>query len=137
MAVAEAGRMTTLLLVEPSPDRQRSLVALLGTRGYRVLTAADGAAAVELLADPRRPTVIVLDVSEPIAAGQRLVSALDEPPLRDLPVVVLSTVAGTNRELPAHTVAVLIGRPVRGEVLLEIVDKVCRPPRARLESQAG
>ena len=129
--------MTNLLLVEPSPDLQRSLVALLEGRAYRVAIAADGAAAVEHLADPRRPTVIVLDVSEPIVEGQRLVAALAEPPLRDVPVVVLSSVAGAHRQLPEHTVAVLIGRPLRGDVLLDIIDKVCRPPQVRLESQAG
>jgi len=127
--------MATLLLVEPMPDLQRSLVALLQARGYQVVTAANGAGALEILSRVPHPSAILLDVTEPIAGDATLIAALDH---REIPVIVLSAVCGAHRELPARTVAVLIGRPIRTEVLLEIVGRVCRPPLAmQAISQAG
>jgi CheY-like chemotaxis protein len=131
--------MTPLLLVEPVPDLQRLLVASLHAHGYTVVAVANGDQALRHLAAARRPAVILMDVTEPIPEGRRLVDALSaDPEQRGIPVVLLSSVCEASRDVPPGTVAVLIGRPVRTEVLLQVLDRICRPQRhERLESQVG
>ena len=110
--------MTHLLLVEPAPDLQRSMVELLQVAGYRVAAVRNGGEALRTLGTSIRPSAIILDVSIPIVGGEQLATALvTDPRLREIPVIVLSTVCGQHRELPPRTVAVLIGRPLRAEVL--------------------
>jgi CheY-like chemotaxis protein len=130
--------MTNLLLVEPAPDLQRSLVELLQGARYGVVAVRNGGEALRTLGTSTRPSVIILDVTIPIVGGADLAAALaTDPRLREIPVIVLSTVCGQHRDLPPRTVAVLIGRPLRAEVLLEIVDRVVRPRHAAgAESQA-
>jgi CheY-like chemotaxis protein len=53
--------MTTVLVVDDEPQIVRTLRINLEARGYGVLTAADGAAALRVAADGK-PDVIVLDL---------------------------------------------------------------------------
>jgi CheY-like chemotaxis protein len=108
---AAAGGSETLLLVEDEPDvldvTRRSLEGL----GYRVLTAASGAEALERLAAAGAVHVLLTDVVMPGMDGQELACrALKDQPL--LRVVFLSghpPEAVCRRDSPHH---VFVRKPV-------------------------
>lgn len=58
----------TILVVDDSPTEQRLVAAALTGQGFRVITAADGDAAIELAAK-ELPRLIVLDVVMPKKNG--------------------------------------------------------------------
>ncbi|MBI5494937.1 MAG: response regulator [Deltaproteobacteria bacterium] len=94
-----------VLVVEDDPQARDMLVKQLGREGCTVRQAADGVAALELLAD-RRPTVILLDLMMPRMDGFELLSRLqDEPQWKGIPVVVV-----TAKELTDADRARLEGR---------------------------
>jgi CheY-like chemotaxis protein len=62
--------MPTVLIVEDEWVIADALTAALTDAGYRVLTAANGRIALELLAE-LRPDVILLDFMMPIMNGRR------------------------------------------------------------------
>ena len=61
--------MPTILIAEDDRRVRESLDRALRLEGYDVVTAGDGAAALELFED-RRPDLLLLDVSMPNADGQ-------------------------------------------------------------------
>ncbi len=70
-APAAAGPAETILVVEDNADARESLCLALELRGHRVLPAADGAAALEVL-ERERPRVAVLDIGLPGMDGYEL-----------------------------------------------------------------
>lgn len=66
------------------------LVVLLETEGFEVLTAQNGAEALERLRD-RHPSVILLDLMMPVMAGDEFRRRqLADPRLRDVPVICMT-----------------------------------------------
>jgi len=110
--------MSKLLLIVPDPERLDALAAILRGRGHDVATATDARNAIEHTTG--RPDAVILDVSRD---GERA-KLDDDTRLHGVPVIVLSDIAGVDRELPLQTVAVLIGAPVRKTLLLEVLDRV-------------
>ena len=80
-----------ILLVEDDVDVRHSLTELLEDEGYRVTTANDGSAALELLRGGARPDLLIADLLMPVMTGAELIKALraDERFAR-IPVVVFS-----------------------------------------------
>jgi signal transduction histidine kinase len=76
----EAPRGTERVLVVEDDEALRRLTArVLGRYGYTVLTAADGAEALRLLAEPATPPdLLVSDVVMPAISGPQLLQALRE-----------------------------------------------------------
>lgn len=58
----------TILVVEDYEDTSLTMRLALEDRGYRILEASDGAAAVELAAR-ERPDIILMDLSLPVMDG--------------------------------------------------------------------
>ena len=86
---ADATDRATVLVVDDNADMRGYLARLLG-RTYRVVAAANGAAALEAVrAEP--PDLVVSDVMMPGLDGFALLRALrDEPATASLPVILLS-----------------------------------------------
>jgi two-component system, cell cycle response regulator DivK len=84
------GAQPLVLVVEDHDDTRFMLVYLLERRGCRVVTAADGEAAV-YLAEQARPDLILMDASLPrldgLAATRRIRTT---PALHDVPIVFIS-----------------------------------------------
>ncbi len=84
---------TIVLLVEDDPVILQLLVVNFELEGYEVLTATQGAEALEV-ARERRPEVVVSDIMMPVMNGMDLLAKMAaDPDLAGVPVVLLSAKA--------------------------------------------
>jgi two-component system KDP operon response regulator KdpE len=81
------GRVTTILIVEDELPIIRFLRASLAERGYRLIEAASGRAALDLAAS-RKPELILLDLGLPDMEGLDVLNRLRQ--WSSAPVIVLS-----------------------------------------------
>lgn len=83
--------MRTILLVDDEYGIVEVLRMLLVDEGYAVLTASDGAQALELLGE-RTPDAVITDQMMPLMTGTELFRAMRKlPALRPVPVVLISS----------------------------------------------
>ena len=76
-----------ILVVEDDPRMQRLLRSQLGARGYEVVVAGDGEAALDAVADAE-PTVVLLDISLPGISGLDVCRGLRE--WSSVPILLLT-----------------------------------------------
>jgi two-component system, chemotaxis family, chemotaxis protein CheY len=103
MARARAGERL-VLVVDDDPDILQTLGLCLTTEGYRVLMAANGKEALDLL-ENERPSVILLDLMMPVMDGWQFVAELEHRGRRDVPLLILSadrSVQGHAEQLRAN-----------------------------------
>ncbi|TNC22463.1 response regulator [Amycolatopsis alkalitolerans] len=77
----------TVLVVDDEPQIVRALRINLAARGYKVITAHDGAAALRAVADTK-PDVVVLDLGLPDMDGNEVIAGLRG--WTTVPIIVLS-----------------------------------------------
>src|SRR5690348_8379132 len=83
-----------ILVVDDDRDIVRLVEASLHSQGYEVMTAADGAAALEL-AVARKPDLVISDVMMPGMDGWELVKQLrSRPHFGLIPVILLTALGG-------------------------------------------
>lgn len=83
--------MKTVLVVEDSPTTRKHIALGLRSAGYRVVAAADGMEALELLSQPENNAdLIVTDLNMPNLDGLGLIRAIRFTD-RHLPIVILSS----------------------------------------------
>jgi DNA-binding response OmpR family regulator len=103
----------------------------LAARGYRVMSAADGAAGLAL-ARKARPDLVILDMMMPILDGRHVLQQLHaDPALRSVPVIMLTARRGEGDVVDALELgaADFISKPFSPE---ELVARVARLlPHAR------
>ena len=84
---------TVVLVVDDDPVILKLLTVNFELEGYDVLTATQGAEALDV-ARERRPDVVVSDIMMPVMSGIDLVVAMQaDPDLATIPVVLLSAKA--------------------------------------------
>jgi CheY-like chemotaxis protein len=86
----------TVLVADDDPTIVQLLTLTLEPDGFRVVTANDGETALRL-AKLERPALILLDWQMPGASGIEVTRALrsnDDPVLRDVPVVLITSQSG-------------------------------------------
>jgi CheY-like chemotaxis protein len=113
------------LVVEDDAATRDLLVSLLTAEGYAVTTAADGAAALERVAQ-QPPDLILLELRLPGMDGQTFAARYQQQPGPHAPIVVLSA----HQERPsvdAIPAAGRLGKPFDLDDLLEAVDRCTRP----------
>jgi len=80
-----------VLVIDDDPAQRRLLERMLGARDYRVLTAADGEAGVEIAA-ASHPDLILLDVMMPRLNGYQACRALKgQAGTAAIPIIMLTT----------------------------------------------
>jgi two-component system KDP operon response regulator KdpE len=79
--------MTRVLVIDDEPQILRALRINMSVRGYEVMTAATGAAALRMAAD-NRPDVIILDLGLPDMSGIEVLAGLRG--WLSTPIIVLS-----------------------------------------------
>lgn len=99
--VSKPAQQATILVVEDSPINQRILRGLLEREGYRIHTADNGRAAMELLQDEDElPDLIVLDILMPEINGLEVCRLLKrKEATRDIPVIFISSLDETTDKL--------------------------------------
>ncbi len=116
-----------ILIVDDDPDILEAMTMVLESKGYQVVTAADG---VEGLADLKaeKPDLMVLDLLMPKMDGFAVCKELQDPrwaKFRDVPILIQTSVReeASRRRYELETglaldVADYIEKPVAPEVLL-------------------
>lgn len=110
------------ILVVEDDDSIRDLVDLvLSTAGYEVLTAPNGAAALQIVGQAR-PDLVLLDMRMPVMDGwefARQYRALPEPPAPILVLTAARDAAARAAEIDANG---YLGKPFDMQELLTLVD---------------
>jgi CheY-like chemotaxis protein len=113
-----------MLIVEDDPDLREAVVVALHARGYAVLEAEDGAAALRML-DALKPDAILLDLLMPTMNGFEFLAARAErPDISGIPVVIASA-APPDRELAPSTWNEFVTKPYDIVTLIETLERVC------------
>jgi DNA-binding response OmpR family regulator len=96
---SEDGRVPKILVVDDNPQILGMLSARLKKRGYDVLTAADGEAALELVFE-QHPALVVLDVMMPKKNGWEVARAIRQNPLTaDIKIIILTAIGEAINEM--------------------------------------
>jgi CheY-like chemotaxis protein len=95
-----------VLVVDDDDDFRLSLAESLEHEGYPVVQASNGDQALSWLRRGERPRLVLLDLWMPKMDGWQLRRALEEPPFRGLPVVVMSAAHAVDPGF-LHVAAVL------------------------------
>ncbi|MFY9264446.1 MAG: response regulator [Solirubrobacterales bacterium] len=87
---APPGEQPLVIVADDNDDIRALLIARLGTRGFRVLAAADGQEALDAIHE-HRPDVAVIDWVMPVIQGHELcVKLKTDPRTAAIPVVMLT-----------------------------------------------
>src|SRR5947207_4541631 len=79
--------MATILVVDDRPSNREYLTTLLAYTGHRLIEAADGAKALELVRT-EHPALIITDILMPTMDGYELVQRLrNDPEIAATPVI--------------------------------------------------
>lgn len=120
LQVSRTVKPQPVLLVEDDPSTLMGLVELLSSQGYPVLSAQNGAEAVDLLSEGLRPGVILLDLTLPKVSGWEFLNYLRrDGELREIPVIVVTALS----QQEAHVIGadLVLQKPVNlSELLAEV-----------------
>ncbi|WP_411286837.1 response regulator [Phenylobacterium sp.] len=123
-----------VLLVDDEPLLIELLEHRLELEGYRVVTARDGGAALDLAAI-HKPDVIVLDSLMPIADGFEVLRRLNQDPeLAQIPVVMLTGIHTDTHAVTAFKLGAVdfLTKPFLPDDLVARVQRL-----APVDSQSG
>jgi DNA-binding response OmpR family regulator len=122
----------TLLLIDDDPDLLAALRTTFERRGYRVLTAPDGQAGLDV-AGREPPDVVVVDLMMPRKGGYLVLEQVKSRP--DAPPVVMITAnEGAQHRAYAERLGVddYLRKPFPLDRLLASVERLCPPAAAEL-----
>jgi twitching motility two-component system response regulator PilG len=115
----------TVLVVDDSPTVRKLVSITLEKRGYRVVSAFDGVAAIKEIA-AHNPSLILMDVNMPRLDGYQLCKLVKKhETTRDIPVLMLTGKDGMFDRLRGRLVgcAGSIAKPFSPEELLKFVEQ--------------
>lgn len=115
-----------VLVVEDETEIREDVADVLRDEGYEVVTAANGAEALEHLRRGAPPCVILLDLMMPVMTGPEFrIAQLLDPTVASVPVVVVSG-AGNARQKALDMKAVAhLAKPFQLHDLLATVARYC------------
>lgn len=88
--------MKKVLIVDDEPDVMKVVSFRLGKAGYGIVTAANGAIALAMIADAP-PDLILLDLRMPVMDGYDVCNKLKgDETLKRIPVIVVTASSGGN-----------------------------------------
>ena len=114
--------MQTILLIEDDNDIRESLGDFLVSEGFEVLLSADGAQALTLLQEGKRPSLILLDLMMPRMDGFAFRECqLSHPQIADIPVVIMSADGNLMVNKEKLRVDAYLKKPIDIEELLNLL----------------
>jgi signal transduction histidine kinase/ActR/RegA family two-component response regulator len=122
----------TVLIVEDNTDARESLSLTLELRGYHVVRAADGAAALMAL-EHERPDVAILDIGLPGMEGYELATRVRAKLGCDVYLIALTGYGATDNQIRARRAGFdrYMTKPVDLDDLLKALDRALRAQAAR------
>jgi DNA-binding response OmpR family regulator len=122
----------TLLLIDDDPDLLAALRTTFERRGYRVLTAADGQAGLDV-AGRETPDVVVVDLMMPRKGGYLVLEQVKSRPAAP-PVVMITANEGAQHRAYAERLGVddYLRKPFPLDRLLASVERLCPPAAVEL-----
>ena len=114
-----------VLVVDDDEGIRDFIGMVLSDEGYEVMTASDGAAALELI-EQRSPTVILLDMRMPIMDGWEFARAYRQRPGPRAPIIVVSAGREAASRAAEIDAADVLPKPFRLAELLDLVGKFAR-----------
>ncbi|MEP7227214.1 MAG: response regulator [Gemmatimonadales bacterium] len=120
----------TVLVVDDEPQTVELLADMLGSQGYRVLSASDGRRGIEL-ARAELPDLIVLDLQMPEATGFEVVRELrGHAECREIPILIFTVkdLSPEEGERLRGSVQAIVTKGATGDLLREL---------ARIRPEAG
>ena len=129
-----ATKAIRVLVVDDEPSLRAGVASILSSSGYEVDQAADGALALERIAD-RPPDLVVTDLDMPNLDGLGLLTALRERD-RDLPVLVLTSAVELKSAIAAMRAGAsdYLTKPVDFDALLLALQRTIEHRKIRLEN---
>jgi two-component system, cell cycle response regulator DivK len=121
-----------ILLVDDFADGLDMYTEWLTYKGYRVVTAADGAEAIAR-ARENRPALILMDIRMPVMTGREAAKVLrSDPTLATVPLVALTAHAlqEEREELLATGFDAVLSKPVLPDELIAAIDDIFRRSRS-------
>lgn len=121
----------TVLVVDDSPTVRKLVALTLEKRGYKVVSAFDGVAAIKEIA-AHNPALILMDVNMPRLDGYQLCKLVKKhETTREIPVLMLTGKDGMFDRLRGRLVGCVgsIAKPFSPEELLEVVEQNVRQAR--------
>lgn len=113
-------------MVEDDPDTRHALVERLRAEGYEVTAAANGADALNALADSPVPCLILLDYAMPVMDGRAFREAQQcNARWTHIPVVLITAHALTSFAARSIDAAAVLQKPVHYEDLAPLLNRYC------------
>jgi CheY-like chemotaxis protein len=126
----EAVGAKMLLVVDDDEDIRESVRFVLEEEGYEVVTASNGAHALEQLRQGPRPCLILLDLMMPVMSGwDFMAEQRKDAALADIPVVVITADADAREQALSLRAAGLVKKPFKLARLVEAIEQHAHPPR--------
>jgi CheY-like chemotaxis protein len=126
--IRRIGHRHALLLVEDNPDLRAAVSTLLKLEGFQVSTAANGAQALEWLAQSPPPCLILLDLMMPVSNGWDFRrQQLESRELTAIPTVLFSAHDGVAQKAAELGIVAVLPKPVDFDVLSSLVERLCAP----------
>jgi two-component system chemotaxis response regulator CheY len=112
------------ILVVDDDDLIRTTVeSTLAEEGYQVMTAADGAAALDLV-ERHPPAAILLDMKMPIMDGWGFMRAYRQQPEPHAPIVVMTAAADAPRRAADVDARAYLSKPFELDEMLDLVGRM-------------
>jgi CheY-like chemotaxis protein len=113
----------TILVIDDEHAVREMIKSVLEMEGYKVLAARSGKEALDLVKNPNRPCLILLDMVMPELNGPECLTLLKEnPTTAEIPVVMISA---SDFEMIPITLANHIKKPFDLKTLLHVVSRYC------------
>jgi DNA-binding NtrC family response regulator len=91
----------TILIIDDEENLRKTLGQILGGRGYKILEAADGAQALEILRDVT-PDLILSDWRMPVVGGEEILQFVrNDPRLSPIPIIVITAFGSSHSAIEA------------------------------------
>jgi PAS domain S-box-containing protein len=120
-----------ILVVDDDPKTREVLSSHLREMGYEVLTAPSAELGIRA-ARTENPDLITLDLIMPEMSGWEALKAFkEERDLRDIPVVIVSVIAGEQDKGSLLGAVDLLTKPVDRDDLMRVLRRNLREPRGR------
>ena len=124
-------RRDPILVADDDVATLDGLRELLNEFGYKVVTAADGQEAMNLLLGGLTPSLLIVDIGMPNVAGDELLKYVQsDPDLRQIPVLV---VTGSPERIGRAVADAVIEKPVNVITLISHVQRLTSSRRKRPE----